>query len=256
MNVGLQGADGRPRRILLGWLQNGCSSKGSGIQDAAENSLTLPRELSLAPSDGSMRQRYVPELQRLREGAPHTITAMAFPTGTAATPIKGVRGPQLEIWATIKFDEKDQSSVFGLSVLSGTVDGVPEHTDIGVDLSKQQVFIDRRQSSAKQTDVDVRAGPMPKTLAVQGELQLHVFIPDDHTILHTPLQSAIALPLADCCNLAWPRFTRRCMWITRSSLCSLRTKQRSPSGSTLAQQTPLASVCSNTPPATSKVATH
>ena len=46
----------RPRRVLLGWLQNGCSSRGSGIQDAAENSLTLPRELSLAAVDGSMRQ--------------------------------------------------------------------------------------------------------------------------------------------------------------------------------------------------------
>ena len=33
----LLAADGRPRRVLLGWLQNGCSSRGTGIQDAAEN---------------------------------------------------------------------------------------------------------------------------------------------------------------------------------------------------------------------------
>lgn len=54
---------------------------------------------------------------------------------------------------------------------------------------------------------------------------------------------AIAMPLATCCNsrcLPLPRFTRRGMWTTRPSLCSLRTKQPSPSGSTLAQQTPLA----------------
>ena len=170
----LQGSAGRPRRVLLGWLQNGCSSKGSGIQDSAENSLTLPRELSLAPADGSMRQRYIPELQTLRTGAPTTVSATPFPLGNATTPIQGVRGPQLEISATINFDEQDKSSVFGLSVLCGMVDGFSEHTDIGFDLSKGQVFIDRRHSSAKRTDVDVRAGPMPQQLAARGELQLHV----------------------------------------------------------------------------------
>jgi hypothetical protein len=164
----VQAADGgRPRRVMLGWLQNGCSSRGSGIQDGAENSLTLPRELSLAPNPtaataataatvavnganddgdgaatvdsvaaadgggadhdddggvglGGMRQRYIPELQALRDGPPHTITAMPFPppptaaaaaagdgAGSAAgsssrTTIEGVSGAQLEISATIK----------------------------------------------------------------------------------------------------------------------------------------------------------
>eukprot|EP01046_Picozoa_sp_COSAG06_P038082 COSAG06_NODE_4363_length_4329_cov_64.791962_5_plen_163_part_00 len=162
----MQAADGgRPRRVMLGWLQNGCSSRGSGIQDGAENSLTLPRELSLAPNPttaaatvavngaindddgaattddsvaaadgggadhddgddgvglGGMRQRYIPELQALRDGPPHTITAMPFPppptaaaaaagdgAGSAAgsssrMTIEGVSGAQLEISATIK----------------------------------------------------------------------------------------------------------------------------------------------------------
>jgi hypothetical protein len=169
----VQAADGgRPRRVMLGWLQNGCSSRGSGIQDGAENSLTLPRELSLAPNPttataataatvavnganddgdgaattddssvgaaadgggadhddgdddgvglGGMRQRYIPELQALRDGPPHTITAMPFPppptaaaaaagdgAGSAAgsssrMTIEGVSGAQLEISATIK----------------------------------------------------------------------------------------------------------------------------------------------------------
>ena len=66
--------DGKPRRVLLGWLQNGCSSRTSiGISDGSENSLTLPRDLSLAP-DGTMRQRYIPELQQLRHGPPTRIT--------------------------------------------------------------------------------------------------------------------------------------------------------------------------------------
>lgn len=127
----LQAADGgRPRRVMLGWLQNGCSSRGSGIQDGHENSLTLPRELSLAPNPttavtvagtddgvglGGMRQRYIPELQALRDGAPHTITATPFPPPPAAAAwsadqsgsssrmaIEGVSGAQLEISATIK----------------------------------------------------------------------------------------------------------------------------------------------------------
>jgi hypothetical protein len=34
----------------------------------------------------------------------------------------------------------DKSRIFGLSVLSSAV----EHTDIGIDLTLQQVFIDRR----------------------------------------------------------------------------------------------------------------
>ena len=116
---------------MLGWLQNGCSSRGSGIQDGHENSLTLPRELSLAPNPtasdtfagtdddgagfGGMRQRYIPELQALRDGTPQTITATPFPPppGAAAGSIseggsssrmviEGVSGAQLEISATIK----------------------------------------------------------------------------------------------------------------------------------------------------------
>jgi hypothetical protein len=52
-------ADGRTRRVMLGWMQNGCSSSSPiGIKDSSENTLTLPRDLSLAP-DGSMRQRYI-----------------------------------------------------------------------------------------------------------------------------------------------------------------------------------------------------
>lgn len=141
----LQAADGgRPRRVMLGWLQNGCSSRGSGIQDGRENSLTLPRELSLAPNPtttvavpgtddgdgtagvagadhddgvglGGMRQRYIPELQALRDGGPHTITATPFPLPPTAAAwsadqsgsssrmaIEGVSGAQLEISATIK----------------------------------------------------------------------------------------------------------------------------------------------------------
>ena len=106
----------------------------------------VPVCLSVCLSVSWLLQRYIPELQQLREGAPDTIAAMPFPpsaaaatTGAASKPIDGVRGSQLEIHATISFDADDRTSVFGLSVLSGMVDGVAEHTDIGFDLAKQQV---------------------------------------------------------------------------------------------------------------------
>ena len=64
-----------------------------------------------------------------------------------------------------------------------------EHTDIGIDLSNQQVFIDRRNSSAHWTDTDIRAGPLPKTLTTAGELTLHIYV--DHSVVgHSSLSLA------------------------------------------------------------------
>ena len=165
---------GKFRRVLLGWLQNGCSSHSPiGISDSAENSLTLPRDISLAP-DGTVRQRYIPELQRLRKGTPMIITQQPFPH-TGSQLLEGVSGAQIEIVGTISFGP-DTTGAFGLSVLAGEVDGVAEHTDIVFDLRHQMVQIDRRNSSANFTDADVRAGPMPATLAVSGRINFHAYM--------------------------------------------------------------------------------
>ena len=54
-----------------------------------------------------------------------------------------------------------------------------------------QVFIDRRNSSAKHTDADIRAGPMPKTLATAGEVQFHAYV--DHSIVTVLVENQTAL---------------------------------------------------------------
>ena len=194
---------------MLGWMQNGCSSRSSvGVSDGAENALTLPRELSLA-TDGTMRQRYVTELKQLRAGTAHSTGSTPFPAAGASQPVAGAAGAQLEITATIKFGS---TSVFGLSVLSGEVGGVSEHTDIGFDLPNGQAFIDRRNSSANRTDTDVRAGPMPPTLASAGVLSLHAYV--DHslvTVIVRPL-AASRWPWDPQANACWPC---ACRWRIR-----------------------------------------
>ena len=186
----LPGEPGRSRRVLLGWLQNGCSSRTSvGISNSAENSLTLPRDLSLAP-DGTMRQRYIPELQRLRRGAPVVVAQQAFPQAGSSSPLslKGASGAQIEIAGTVRFGPG--AGAFGLSVLAGDVGGVVEHTDIVFDVQRQQVQIDRRNSSARFTDADVRGGPMP-ALAVPGELRFHAYV--DHSVVTVIAENQTAL---------------------------------------------------------------
>jgi sucrose-6-phosphate hydrolase SacC (GH32 family) len=151
----------------------------------------LPRELSLAP-DGSMQQRYISELQMLRKGSPELRHALAFPDAGSPPKALGLKGgAQLEISATISFNPSATSGRFGLGVLCGEVGGVLEHTDVGLDLATQQVFIDRRNSSAHFTDTDIRAGPIPKTLAQAGEVKLHAYI--DHSIVTVIFENQTAL---------------------------------------------------------------
>jgi hypothetical protein len=91
----------------------------------------------------------------------------------------------------ITFSAGDATGVFGLSVLSGEANGVREYTNVGVDLPKQQVFIDRRNSSAERTDTDIRAGPLPPELVHAGELNLHMYV--DHSIVTVIFENQTAL---------------------------------------------------------------
>jgi hypothetical protein len=105
-----------------------------------------------------------------------------------------VSGAQLEISATIKFGSASASASggeFGLAVLSGEVDGVAEHTKIGFNLTASQVYIDRRNSSTNRTDFDVRAGPMPTSLATTGQLSFHAYV--DHSLVTVIVENQTAL---------------------------------------------------------------
>jgi len=207
------GADGRPRRVMLGWMQNGNSagsSPGLPGTDSHENSLTLPRDLSMAPDGTTLLQRFVPELQKLRRGsgapALHLEDTPFPPSGLLPL---AVSGAQLEISATIGFASSSSSSSsssassatatagaagiqtdgasFGLAVLAGAA----ERTAIVLHIGKSQVWIDRRASSANGSDADVRAGPLPTALGRAGQLRLHAFV--DHSIVSVIVENQTAL---------------------------------------------------------------
>lgn len=197
------GADGRPRRVLLGWMQNGNSagsSPGLPGSDSHENSLTLPRDLSLA-ADGTLLQRFVPELQRLRCSADPSLHLENTPFPASGLLPLAISGAQLEISATIGFASSSSSpsgaaaaararaddASFGLAVLAGAA----ERTAIVLHLGKSQVWIDRRASSANGSDADVRAGPLPTAVEREGQFRLHAYV--DHSIVTVIVENRTAL---------------------------------------------------------------
>ena len=58
------------RRVMFGWLQNGGSDGGEPDRrndiPSTNNTLTLPRDLSLDPDDGGIRQAPSPPLPPIR----------------------------------------------------------------------------------------------------------------------------------------------------------------------------------------------
>ena len=104
------------RKIMVAWIGNGTFASQS-----------LPRDLSLSPADGSLRQTWIPELQKLRVGG---------------SLIKG--GLQLEVFA--RFAVGTGTGRFGVNVLC-TASG-SEVTEVGVDPEAGIVFIDGRKSGS------------------------------------------------------------------------------------------------------------
>lgn len=189
------------RRVMFGWLQNGGSNdepSRAGIA-SSNNTMTLPRELTLAPDGVTMLQAFVPELRRLRR-AHFSATAVAAPAGGvgAAQFFEGpaASGAQLEIRATFELTAARQAAAgtaagghFGLLVLaarggsSGGGDGSApsdERTVIGFDIARQLVFLDRTASGAAM-DADVRAGPWPTAAAGAAFITVHAFV--DHSVV-------------------------------------------------------------------------
>lgn len=129
------------RKMLVAWVGNGTYASQS-----------LPRDISLSPADGSLRQAWVPELQKMRVAGSYT-----------ASPSSVAGGLQLELLASFSFEsgsgggggggsggESSRSSSrarrFGVQVLQ-TADGA-EGTQVGVDLDAGIVFIDGRRSKS------------------------------------------------------------------------------------------------------------
>ena len=179
------------RRVLFGWLNNGWNQGGSKAQPGLpNNTLTLPRDLT-ATARGQLRQRFVPELQKLREAHTHVV-AQALPGGGIgqAKLIGGdAAGLQLEIIARFKKTParstggKDNGGgKFGLVVLASA--DKSERTAVTFDPAREQLLLDRSQSGAAG-DCDVRGGPWPQgdgNAAGVGEtVTVHIYV--DHQVV-------------------------------------------------------------------------
>jgi fructan beta-fructosidase len=126
------------RRIMIAWMSNWQYANAIPT-DPWRSAMSVPRELSLATTDGEPRLRSapVPELTPLRHRPVRVRATELEPGITEVT--KRASGDELEILATFRAGDAEQ---FGLNVRVG--DG--EKTVIGYDVERGGVYVDRTQS--------------------------------------------------------------------------------------------------------------
>ena len=172
------------RRVLFGWINNGWDQGGTQEADRKQplyignNTLSLPRDLSVSPT-GQMRQRFVPELAKLRREHTH-LTARTLSRGGVgnASFVSAAAGLQIEIIARFKFTDSSVKPLgkFGILVLASA--SLTEYTAISFDTSRDQILLDRTHSG-QSLNCDVRAGPWPAPGA--REITLHAYV--DHAVV-------------------------------------------------------------------------
>jgi sucrose-6-phosphate hydrolase SacC (GH32 family) len=170
------------RRVLFGWINNGWD-QGPGEPDRtpetySNNTLSLPRDLSVTPS-GHMRQRFVPELAKLRKSNTH-VSKQLLKTGGVpkAQFVAGGSGLQLEVVATFSRDPMKPlgPGKFGLLVFAAA--NLSEYTAIAFDSAREHFLLDRSHSGLA-LDEDVRGGPWPEPAA--GSVTVHAYV--DHAVV-------------------------------------------------------------------------
>jgi hypothetical protein len=146
------------RRVLIGWTGPDDADVFQGVGSAQ----SLPRELDLA-SDKSLTQRFVPELQTLREK--HQSTS-------DASPEMDVGGLQAEVYAVFP-ETCGATADCSLSLLSDgkAATTITLNSDIGL------VTVD----ATSQGNTAVRAGPMPPPKEDGGGYAIHAIV--DRSIL-------------------------------------------------------------------------
>lgn len=187
------------RRVIISNLGNENPGKPASPEELVENTLSLPRDLSLKVSSTGGKeilQQYVPELATLRITSSHErrrLRLLPPRSGGSSRAIHwlGLQGKQLELIVRLSPVESNALPPnFGLSVLcanvsSGGGSGKEERTDIVVMRDEQLLAIDRRRSG-DPLDSDVRAGPLSFWHALDhmgtgggatsGALVLHVYV--------------------------------------------------------------------------------
>ena len=139
---------------------------GGTLMNLRNYTMSLPRDLSVT-SDGLLRQRFIPELQKLRIASSH-VHVGGQPLASGGIPkaafVKGAAGRQLEIMARFRVGASAlvAQRKFGLAVLAEP--SMAEYTSITLDPAREHVLLDRRQSGVS-VDSDVRGGPWPGAAA-------------------------------------------------------------------------------------------
>lgn len=163
--------DGRGRRIVFGWAQEGRSQDAQRAAGWA-GVMSLPRELAIGPH-GQVTMRPTPELCELR--AEHaSCPPLTAPEGTSVV-LPGVAGDGLELVAELVTAEGGRG---GLALRRSPDEA--EQTVILYDGALRQLIVDRSRSSL---DPNVERGlhVAPLTLAAGEPLRLHLYL--DRSVL-------------------------------------------------------------------------
>lgn len=134
------------RRVGIAWIGN--------TSYAAQS---LPRDLSLDAKDGSLRQKFVPELQALRLNQSTRPGLQAEVVASWHLPARGAQQQQ----------QGNEPLMFGVSVLGCAHRA--ERTRIGVNLRSSTVFVD----GTTQGNLFLRAGPL---LGSTTNISLHAYV--------------------------------------------------------------------------------
>ncbi len=158
--------DGDGRRILFGWVWEGCSEAAQRASGWA-GVLSLPRVLSLC-DDGTLGMEPVPELKVLRGRHYHYTEIRVTPASSAL--LTGVQGDCLEIDA--EFDPCDAEE-FCLKVRCAP--DATEQTLIFYSDKSKRLNVDRERSSlSPEVSRGIQGGPLE---LVAGEtLNLRIFL--------------------------------------------------------------------------------
>jgi len=161
--------DAQGRRLMFGWVGEGRSA-AARAQAGWAGVISLPRSL-FVDAQGTLCQRFVPELQALR-GPEHRLSLAMDDAGEHALP---TFGRAVELRLRVEPQGANQSGL----LLARTPDGA-EETRLVLDWERGRILLERGRSSL---DAEVERGdlsaPMPALRG--GGLDIHCFW--DHSVL-------------------------------------------------------------------------
>jgi beta-fructofuranosidase len=159
--------DDAGRRLVWGWLQEQrCVERADATWAGV---MSLPRELTMEA--GVLRQRFVPELERLRRGPPVHLSDVSVRDRHAVE----VPGRALEVRATL---ERGASAMAGIRLRHSE----SEHTDVLIAWSTGRLMVDTRHAKGPHgADYAVDTARLTEPGAALERITLHLIL--DHSVL-------------------------------------------------------------------------